>query len=592
MNRTHVPVSVLVLILLFTRSVASSSVSDFVSAHQLPLPGKVNKSQNASIVNFIEFNHYHNYTEITDTLLHLNETYPRIVDVFSIGTSWQNNHIYCIRLTNESIQRPKPEVLFVGYHHARELISAELLLYFLVEAANSYGTNEAITHMIDYCQIYIIVALNIDAFEAVQENEWLRKNVHPFDEDGDGLLDEDPPDDEDGDGYIEDLYFWNGADYEFIRMEGVDDDEDGLLNEDWVGGVDLNRNYGFKWNATVQSGSPYPEAEDFRGPARFSEPETQALRDLALQHDFQYAVSFHSGLDVILYPWGYTTDPTADDEIFREIASSMSILVGSPYEQAGQIYTTSGVLEDWMYNNRSTFAFTAEIYRNDSAWEYEPGPDPNTWWEKGIFQFFNPDPLDIEREVQRWLPVFSYIADRAIAEAYDLAMTSIVSAKTVVGKGFTANLSLTIENQGAFTETFNIIVFANTTVIATLPVSLTSKNYTTITQRWDTTNTAKGNYTISAFVPRVLGETDTLDNNLTDGWIIVAIAGDITGIEGRPDGKCNMRDVGLVARYFGQTVPPAPANCDVTGPTTGVPDGTINMRDVGTVARHFGETDP
>ncbi len=592
MNRTNVPALVLVLILLFMSDARYRGNLQQTISPSYPPPVSMNKSQQASIVNITQFNYYHNYTEIMDTLLHLNETYPGIVDVFSIGTSWQNNHIYCIRLTNKSIQHPKPEVLFVGYHHARELISAELPLYFVVKAATSYGTNEAITHIIDHCQIYIIVALNVDAFEAVQENEWFRKNVHPFDEDGDGLLDEDPPDDEDGDGYIEDLYFWNGADYEFIRMEGVDDDEDGLLNEDWIGGVDLNRNYGFKWNATVQSGSPHPEAEDFRGPARFSEPETQALRDLALQHDFQYAVSFHSGLDVILYPWGYTTDPTADDEIFREIANSMSILVGSPYEQAGQIYTTSGALEDWMYSNRSTFAFTAEIYRNDSAWQYEPGPDPNTWWEKGIFQFFNPDPLHIEREVQRWLPVFSYIADRAIAEAFDVAMTSIVSAKTVVGKGFTANLSLTIENQGAFTETFNIIVFANTTVIATLPVTLTSKNCTTTTQRWDTTNTAKGNYTLSAHVPRVLGETDTLDNNLTDGWIIVTIAGDVTGIEGWPDGKCNMRDVGLVARYFGQSVPPAPANCDITGPTTGVPDGTINMRDVGTVARHFGETDP
>ena len=67
--------------------------------------------------------------------------------------------------------------------------------------------------------------------------------------------------------------------------------------------------------------------------------------------------------------------------------------------------------------------------------------------------------------------------------------------------------------------------------------------------------------------------------------------GDITGPEGYPDGKCNMRDVGLVARNFEGTVPPAPSNCDVTGPTTGVPDGKVDMRDVGLVAGHFGETD-
>jgi hypothetical protein len=69
-----------------------------------------------------------------------------------------------------------------------------------------------------------------------------------------------------------------------------------------------------------------------------------------------------------------------------------------------------------------------------------------------------------------------------------------------------------------------------------------------------------------------------------------ALIGDITGPDGQPDGKCDMRDLGLVARNFGRTVPPAPANCDITGPTALVPDGIIDMRDIGLIARHFGES--
>jgi hypothetical protein len=75
--------------------------------------------------------------------------------------------------------------------------------------------------------------------------------------------------------------------------------------------------------------------------------------------------------------------------------------------------------------------------------------------------------------------------------------------------------------------------------------------------------------------------------------------GDLTGPEyppgsGQkpPDGACDMRDVAMVAKYFGETVPPAVANCDLTGSAFGVPDGEINMRDIGLIARHFGETDP
>jgi hypothetical protein len=64
---------------------------------------------------------------------------------------------------------------------------------------------------------------------------------------------------------------------------------------------------------------------------------------------------------------------------------------------------------------------------------------------------------------------------------------------------------------------------------------------------------------------------------------------DITGPDGIPDGKVDMRDIGFAARNFGRTVPPAPSACDITGARIGVPDGTIDMRDVGTIARHFGK---
>jgi hypothetical protein len=71
-----------------------------------------------------------------------------------------------------------------------------------------------------------------------------------------------------------------------------------------------------------------------------------------------------------------------------------------------------------------------------------------------------------------------------------------------------------------------------------------------------------------------------------------ALVGDITGPAGWPDGFVDMRDIGLVARHFSESVPPAPANCDLTGPTAGVPDGKIDMRDIGLVARHFGDHYP
>jgi hypothetical protein len=537
----------------------------------------------ATIPPWEDWVHYHNYTEIVNTLLYLNETYPNIADVFSAGKSWQNQDIYCLRLTNESNTHPKPKLLFVGYHHARELISAELPLYFAVQAATKFGTNETLTFMLNYSEIYIIPALNIDAFETVSQNEWHRKNVHPFDEDDDGLLDEDPPDDEDGDGYIKDLFYWDGTNYYFIRWEGIDDDNDSLLNEDWIGGVDLNRNYGYQWDAQCQSGSPYPWAEDYRGPEPFSEPETQAIRDLALTHYFKYAISFHSGTESIGYPWGYTTEPTPDDAKFQEIAANLSALTSAPYGQNSGLYTASGMWDDWMYQNRSTFALTCEIYTNETAWQYEPGPEPNTWWEKGVFQFFNPDPNQIETVIQRWLPVFTYMANRAIKEAYNTATTNMTPQKTIVGQGYTMNINVTVTNKGDFTETFDVTLYANTTAIETKQVTLTSLNSTTITYTWNTTDYAKGNYTMWAYAEPVQGETETADNTFVDGIVYVGVSGDING-----DGTVDIFDAIILSTAFGSkpNQPNWNPNADLDN------SGEIDIFDAIILSTHFGETNP
>ena len=105
---------------------------------------------------------------------------------------------------------------------------------------------------------------------------------------------------------------------------------------------------------------------------------------------------------------------------------------------------------------------------------------------------------------------------------------------------------------------------------------------------WNATGFAKGNYTLSASASQVSGEIDVADNAFTDGWIVVSMVGDVTGPDGWPDGKVNMRDIGAIARCFGSQEgdPEYNANYDI------VYDGKINMRDVGLAARHFGETDP
>lgn len=189
----------------------------------------------------------------------------------------------------------------------------------------------------------------------------------------------------------------------------------------------------------------------------------------------------------------------------------------------------------------------------------------------------------------------NYPLMKPYAGLYDIGITNVTTSKTVVGQGYNLTIIIKILNYGINTETFNLTAYANETAIQTVrTIVLTSGNSATVTFTWNTTGFAKGNHTIWAYAWPVLGETDTNDNSRTGGWVIVAMVGDITGSNGWPDGKCDMRDIRMVAKLFGANYPDPKynSNCDITGPTPGVADGKIDMRDIRAVAKQFGKTDP
>ena len=179
---------------------------------------------------------------------------------------------------------------------------------------------------------------------------------------------------------------------------------------------------------------------------------------------------------------------------------------------------------------------------------------------------------------------------------HDVAVTNLTSAKTVICQGYCGNLTVTVQNQGNFTETFNATVYANTTAIQTKTLMLTSGSFTTLIFTWNTSGFARGKYTLSAYAWPVPGETDTADNNFTDGWVRVSMVGDLTGGTPNPwdfvpDGKVDGKDIAIVALCFGSApgcLPPYiwNPNCDVDN------DAKIDGKDIATVALHFGHADP
>lgn len=166
---------------------------------------------------------------------------------------------------------------------------------------------------------------------------------------------------------------------------------------------------------------------------------------------------------------------------------------------------------------------------------------------------------------------------------HDVAIKDVTPSKTVVGHGYSLSISVSVENYGSFAETFNITAYYNeTNIIATQDVVLANGNSITVTLTWNTTGIAKGNYTISAYATPVPDETDISDNTYTDGFVVVAMVGDVNA-----DGEVDILDVASVAKAYGsypghQTWNP---NYDLND------DGQIDILDIATTAKNYGKLD-
>jgi parallel beta-helix repeat protein len=166
----------------------------------------------------------------------------------------------------------------------------------------------------------------------------------------------------------------------------------------------------------------------------------------------------------------------------------------------------------------------------------------------------------------------------------NIAILSISPSKTVIGKGFTLYIYVSVQNQGWNTETFNITAYANATTITTLMnIAITGRNCSTLTLIWNTTGFAKGNYTIWAYAWPVPGETDTADNTLIDGWIKETIQGDVTG-----DFKVDILDIATIAKAYGAY--PGHLKWDPNADLDN--SNKIDIIDIAKAAKNYGKTDP
>jgi hypothetical protein len=248
----------------------------------------------------LRFDHYYTYEQVGEALNALHAAYPGLTSVESIGKSEEGRDIWAMTVNNPKTGRPgdKPGVYVDGNIHGNEIQATEVCLAFLNRLLTLYGHSEQVTKALDRNVYYVVPSVNVDGryhfFHDPNTPSSNRTIRVPKDDDRDGLVDEDGPDDLDGDGSITQMRRrdpvgqWKTdpedarlmvrikpgekGEWTLLGEEGIDNDNDGRLNEDEEGYLDGNRNWGINWQPPyVEQGSgEYPfQAIGMRAIAKF-----------------------------------------------------------------------------------------------------------------------------------------------------------------------------------------------------------------------------------------------------------------------------------------------------------------------------------
>lgn len=263
---------------------------------------------------------YYNYQQMTDLLHNLQLQYPNITKLESYGKTHENRDIWFVKISDnvEIDEKNEPGVLLLGAHHGDEKISYEILIYFIKYINENYDKEDRVKNIVDNTQIFIIPMINPDGVEANQ-----RKNCNP----------------------------------------------------DKEHGVNTNRNFGYDWkyydlfpDIFHKSWALEETSGNYRGRSPNSENETKAIIKVAESFTVNISLSYHSGAEVVFFPWYHTTEKTPHESLFIEIGEEMEEISGYPLWTGSnpiipKFGGTLGTSENYLYGIHNILAYTVESAR-------------------------------------------------------------------------------------------------------------------------------------------------------------------------------------------------------------------------------------
>ena len=227
------------------------------------------------------------YNQLVTDMEQVAIDHPNIVILDTLGYTVQGRMILAAKVSDNPTQEEnEPEFRIIGNHHGNELMGIQIGLNMLHYLTENYGSNTQVTHLVNDLETWIIPMMNPDG-----------------------------------------------------RTSGTRDNADG---------VDLNRDYGYMWNA---------EGGDAYG---FAEPETRAIRLHGLEHNFAISLSFHTSAMYVNYVWNYRPFPVPDSAFVVNISAPYASATGYTLIEGYNWYQTYGDCNDWSYGSRGDIDATIE----------------------------------------------------------------------------------------------------------------------------------------------------------------------------------------------------------------------------------------
>jgi hypothetical protein len=338
----------------------------------------------------LEFNRLYDWDELVAAMRQLAAAHPEILTLHSLGKSFEGRDLWCMTIQNPrtGAEMEKAAMYVDGNIHGNEVQAAEACLYLIWYLGENYGALEKVTELVDSRVFYIVPTVNPDGrawwFGAPNTTNSSRSGKGPIDDDRDGQFDEDGYDDIDGDGQItqmrrrDPLGRWKAdpedprrlvrvrpeetGEFELLGLEGIDNDGDGLVNEDPPGGYDMNRNFPADWKPSyIQGGA---------GPFPLCWPETQAVADFIRAHPNIAGVqAFHNSGGMILRGPGHPSRqgeyPAADERIAVDMGAAGERML--PFYRSlvihKDLYHVHGGFIGWTYEHLGILSFSNELYQ-------------------------------------------------------------------------------------------------------------------------------------------------------------------------------------------------------------------------------------